>query len=256
MLFLQILFNCVYSDIGSEFIKHAKDNLEGPHAKIISLVLLLIGACLCMFGMKYKTISLGVLCGLFTTQLAANLLKNMSDGVLFGLSLPDVVKDNAASLYKAMCDNMLIYWGVILILSLVLSWFLISFIHAITLIVILILIGISYTGGYHEKLFNYFGVQNEIVKYALLSIIFVILLLLYFKIPKIILILIFSISGSAMVTYGIDNLFNMEWNSLDMFTSTIHGKVDTPSTAMFIWLFTFAFSLGVQFISIFSLKMS
>lgn len=256
MLFFQILFGLALADIGSDFVKHAKENLQGHYAQVISLVLLSIGIYLCIFGIKYKTISLTVLCGLFITQIACNLLKNISDGVLFGITLPDFMKENASHLYRAMNENMLVYWGVILILSLVLSYLLLSFIHTVTLIVILILIGMSYTGGYHEKLFEYFGIQNNALKYGLIAFIFIVLLFLYFKVPKLILVLIFAISGSAMVTYGIDNLFNMGWSSLDMFTSTFHGKIDHASTAMLVWLLTFGFAIGIQFISVFSLKLS
>ncbi|KRH93023.1 hypothetical protein M153_17560002296 [Pseudoloma neurophilia] len=213
-----------------------------------------MGIALCIFGIRYKTISLTALCGLFVTQIICNFLKNLSGGVFFGIEIPNFIKESAFNLNKAMSENMIIYWGVILVISLVLSFILVSFIHTVTLVVILILIGISYTGGYHEKLFEQFQIENQTVKYILMAIVFLILVYLYFKIPKMILVLIFAISGSAMFTYGIDSLFNLGWESLDVFTSVAHGKLVLSSTAVFVWLCTFCFSLGVQFISVFKFK--
>lgn len=253
--FLFTLLSMIKCDLFADILLDTKEKLSLEGAQTLAFFVTIGGALLTIIGIRYKTISLTALCAVFITQLISNIMKNIGKGELFGfLPIPKSIQEYFLDLIAAMEGNQIIYWGVILLLSLVVSYLLVSFIHTLTLVVLLILLGISYTGGYHERIFQYFGIENEILKYVLIGLVFCVMFYLYFKIPKIIFVIIFALTGSAMVTYGIDTLFKLKWNSLELFTNTIEGKFDTSHTAMFFWMVTFAFGLGAQFLALFTGK--
>lgn len=252
MLFL--FFQSLKADVLADILLDTKNKIGGPSARLIAFFIALGGLALCIFGIKYQTISLTAMSAICITQIMSVIVANVSTGQFFGITMPTALQNSAKDIIAAMDGNKVIYWGVILLIALLASWILISFIHTITLVVILILIGVSYSGGYHERLFVFLGVENQILKYILLSLVFMVLVFLYFKIPKIILAILFAFVGSAMTVYGIDTLLNLGWDTLEMFSSTVHGKFDTNPTAMFAWMLTFALGLGIQFVTAFSWK--
>lgn len=256
-LFISNLFLLVKAEILSDILKDFQ-NKSGLGQTALSILIIILGIYLIIFGTRFQKINLTILSSISMTQLIRTITQTLSDKnykFLGIISIPELIREKINILEKMMEKDLWIYLIVILILSLVLSWILISFINMITAVVILILIGLCWSEGYHDKFLNYLGIDHIYVKYFLLIILFGILLYFYFKIPRLILAIIFSLVGSGMFTYGIDTLFNLGWKSLEFFSSTIANKrIDWSEKGMFVWMLTFAFGLGIQFLGIFTGK--
>lgn len=221
--------------------------------KFASILIICGGVFLCAAGTRFTALSLTALATVALTQLTSSFCNSLSNGKLLIFDIPEDLRKSVAEKCDHIAKNRLLYYSVLLLIAAILSYVLVSFIHLITLVVIIILIAFCYTEGYHSKLFNSLQITNTAIQWIILGILFFVILYFYFKIPKMILAIIFAFIGGIMITYGVDTLFNMGWKSLELFSTTIKTyNFDSGKEAIFVWSLTFAFGVGAQFLQIFA----
>lgn len=248
-----IFFACCRASILADILMETKKRVGDNTSSGFAALTVIVGLFILVMGISFKRTSLTVLSSVFLTQVFWYISENFGEGYVFGIKLTGSCRDKARDVLQFLEDNKLRLLIFILVLSFIVSALIISFIKSLTFVVLFIVVAVAYTEGFHIKLLQKAGIDEPIVRYLLYAAILIILVLLYIKIPEFLLAGLFCFIGSLMVTYGIDTTFDLGWNSLEVFSTSLRNfdtRIDMDNKAVVTMMVCFIFGMGAQFIQV------
>ncbi|ELQ75830.1 putative transporter [Trachipleistophora hominis] len=239
----------ILADILMETKKRVGENTSSG----LAVLTIIVGLFILVLGISFKRISLTVLSSIFLTQVFWYISENFGEGYIFAFKLPRSYSGKAKEVLEFLEANKLRLLIFILIMSFIVSTVIISFIKSVTFLVLFIATAVAYTEGFHIKLLQKAGIDEPLVRYLLYAAILIVIVLLYIKIPEFLLAGLFCFIGSLMVTYGIDTAFKLEWNSLEVFSTSLRDfntSINMDNKASVTMMVCFIFGMGAQFIQV------
>lgn len=240
----------------ADILKATKEKLGGPYSNIMGLAIIVVGLFILIAGVSYEKVSLAIILSIFVTQLFWTGVEALMKGRILFFDLPESWTQNVREFSKYAQENKLFYLGIVLVLSFIAAIFIISIIKALTLVVLFIIVTFAFTEGYHTKIIHMIGIDSPFVEYGIYIALCIILIFLFITLPLFLLGALFCVIGALMVTCGLDTVFNLGWNSLDIFSTSMEDidLANVDGKAIITAGVCFVFGLGVQFLQIISVK--